>query len=154
MLTQIIHNLGIAVVCFAALCMMGSVLTAQSIPQGAINGTVFDSNGKAIPNATINIHRDATKTNMAVKSDAAENFNYPLVESGTYTVRFTATDFVDGLENGPSLKEKSRLVFDCSLPGASGRAEPVCCGTGNVAGCAPLSKREERAGKRVVCLSC
>jgi hypothetical protein len=80
--------------CIAFLAMATAAM-AQSTTQGAIGGTVFDSSGAVLPNATVTIHRDATNAEVKVTSDASGNFSAPLVEPGTYTVTIAATGFED-----------------------------------------------------------
>ena len=78
--------LAAATVCTGAAC-------AQSTTQGAIAGTVEDSTDAAIPGAEITIHNDGTNAEQHLKADASGYFIAPLLEPGTYTVTFAASNF-------------------------------------------------------------
>src|ERR1700677_484922 len=79
---------------FLAVCLcLASRANAQSATQGAIGGTVFDTNGAAIPNAPVSIVNDGTAAQFQVKSDDSGYFKAPLIEPGTYTVSITAAGF-------------------------------------------------------------
>jgi outer membrane receptor protein involved in Fe transport len=87
------NKIKMTALCIAILCVATTALMGQSTSQGAISGTVFDSTGAVLPNATVTIHRDATNSEQVVKSDASGSFNAPLVEPGTYTVTISAGGF-------------------------------------------------------------
>jgi hypothetical protein len=93
MLTMKMKKIRMTALCIAVLCIATTAMMAQSSTQGAIGGTVFDSAGAAIPNATVTIHRDATNAEIKVTSDGRGDFNAPLVEPGTYTVTIGAAGF-------------------------------------------------------------
>src|ERR1700761_3493174 len=93
MLTMLMKKMKVAALGIALLCVTATAAMAQSSTQGAILGTVFDTTGAVLPNATITIHRDATNAETKVTSDASGSFIAPLVEPGTYTVTITAAGF-------------------------------------------------------------
>ena len=77
---------------FLAVCLcLASRANAQSATQGAIGGTIFDTNGAAIPNAPVSIVNDGTAAQFQVKSDDSGYFKAPLLEPGTYTLSIAAT---------------------------------------------------------------
>ena len=62
--------------CFAALCFcvaavlcLGSQASAQSTTDGAIGGTVLDTTGAVVPNATVLVHNNGTNAEQAAVSD-------------------------------------------------------------------------------------
>jgi hypothetical protein len=83
----------IVALCLALFCVATVASMAQSITQGAIGGTVFDSTGAVLPDATLTVRNDGTNAEFTVKSDASGNFNIPLVDPGTYTVTVSASGF-------------------------------------------------------------
>src|ERR1035441_2294089 len=93
MLSKWMSKIKMTALCLALLCVASVALLAQSTTQGAIGGTVFDSTGAVLPNATVTIHRDATNAEQKLISDASGNFIAPLVEPGTYTVTIRAAGF-------------------------------------------------------------
>jgi hypothetical protein len=96
MLNNLMGRIKLVAVCTVVLAAFGVAslpVLAQSSTQGAINGTVFDSTGAAIANATVTIHNDATNGETQVTTDQSGNFNDPLVEPGTYTVTVASPGF-------------------------------------------------------------
>jgi len=96
MLNNLMGRIKLLAVCTVVLAALGVAslpVLAQSSTQGAINGTVFDSTGAAIANATVTIHNDATNGETQVTTDQSGNFNDPLVEPGTYTVTVASPGF-------------------------------------------------------------
>jgi hypothetical protein len=73
------------VFCFAAISVAASTLSfSQTITSGDVTGTVSDSSGGVVPNATVTIQSAATGTSNAVQSggDGAYGFNF--VSPGRY----------------------------------------------------------------------
>jgi Carboxypeptidase regulatory-like domain/TonB-dependent Receptor Plug Domain len=75
----------------AAICT--GAAHAQSTTQGAVAGTVEDSTDAVIPSAEVTIHNDATNAEQHLKSDGSGYFIAPLLEPGSYTVTFAASNF-------------------------------------------------------------
>jgi Carboxypeptidase regulatory-like domain/TonB-dependent Receptor Plug Domain/TonB dependent receptor len=84
------------------ICCFGFGLraNAQSTTQGAIGGTVFETSGAVVPNATVNIVNDGTGVQVQLKSDNSGYFKAPLLEPGTYTVSINAGGFSPYRANG------------------------------------------------------
>jgi hypothetical protein len=79
---------------FLAVCLgLVSRVNAQSATQGAVGGTIFDTNGAAIPNAPVSIVNDGTGAQFQVQSDGSGYFKAPLLEPGTYTISIAAAGF-------------------------------------------------------------
>ncbi len=69
------------------LCLaVGFRANAQSSTQGSIAGTVFDTTGAVVPNATITIHNNGTNAEIVLIADDSGYYKAPLLEPGTYTV--------------------------------------------------------------------
>ena len=73
---------------------------AQSMTQGAISGTVFDSTNAVIPKAAVIIHNDATAADVRVTSGDGGEFRAPQLSPGTYTVTITMPGFNTQKQNG------------------------------------------------------
>jgi len=83
-----------ALAIFSLVLCIGSVASnAQSTTQGSISGTVEDSSGAVVPNATINIKNLATGFAVKLVSDNSGYYKAPLLEPGTYTVSVVAQGF-------------------------------------------------------------
>ena len=77
-----------------AVCLLiCAVAFAQSTTEGAISGTVSDSTGAVVPNATIVVHSNATNAEQTVKSDSSGSFRAGSLRPAVYTVTVTAAGF-------------------------------------------------------------
>ncbi len=77
-----------------ALCLgIGLPVRAQSTTDGAIGGTVFDSSGAAVPNASVTAHNKGTNAEQTVTTDASGFYRISKLAPATYTVTVTAAGF-------------------------------------------------------------
>jgi len=86
----------VASVVFAlAICLIWAAMPAgaQTVGEGSIVGTVTDSTGAVIPNATVTVTNTATNVATVVKSSSAGYYNITPVLPGTYTVQVVAQGF-------------------------------------------------------------
>lgn len=72
--------------------LLSSVFTFGQNTTGRLSGTVSSSDG-VLPGATVTIVFNKTNKELTTVTDGAGNFNFPLLEVGTYTVKVTATGF-------------------------------------------------------------
>ncbi|HEY4354835.1 MAG TPA: TonB-dependent receptor [Acidobacteriaceae bacterium] len=84
----------------AALLLPAGAALAQSMTQGAIAGTVFDSTNAAIPKATLVIHSEANGTNVTLTSSDSGEFRAPQLAPGTYSVTVSASGFATQKQTG------------------------------------------------------
>lgn len=82
----------VALLAFVA-CFGISAAHAQTYTLGAIAGTVFDSSGAVIPNATVTIHNDGTNAEVNVVSDNSGFFQAPQLPAAIYTVTVNVQGF-------------------------------------------------------------
>lgn len=68
-------------------------LAAQTAGEGALQGTIMDSTGAVVPNATVTITNIATNIQTVGKSSSAGYYNISPVLPGTYTVQVVAQGF-------------------------------------------------------------
>ena len=78
----------VLVVLLACVCAPG--LRAQVL-YGSIVGTVRDATGAVLPGATVAITHNETKASRATVSDETGSYQFPTVQTGTYTVVVTLT---------------------------------------------------------------
>lgn len=71
----------------------GALLYAQSTTDGAIGGTVYDTNGAVVPNAQIIVHNNGTNAEKTIKSNDSGYFRVTNLASGTYTVTINQQGF-------------------------------------------------------------
>jgi hypothetical protein len=69
------------------------IATAQSAVDGAIGGTVLDTSGAVVPNATIAVHNNGTSAEQHAVSDGSGYFRIIHLQPGFYNVTVTATGF-------------------------------------------------------------
>jgi Carboxypeptidase regulatory-like domain/TonB-dependent Receptor Plug Domain len=101
---------------------LASRANAQSATQGAVGGTIFDTNGAAIPNAPVSIVNDGTGAQFQVTSDNSGFFKAPLLEPGTYTVSIAAPGFAAFRESNVIVQVGQITTLEPHLSVASSNA--------------------------------
>src|SRR5271165_403782 len=76
---------------------------------GSISGTVADSTGAVIPNATVVLTDDATKANRDSVSNSSGFFNFASVQPATYTITISASGFRSWEEQGITLTQGNNI---------------------------------------------
>src|SRR6476660_6663532 len=71
----------------------GALLYAQSTTDGAIGGTVYDTNGAVVANAKIVVRNNGTNAETAITTDGSGFFRVNKLQPGTYTVTVTQQGF-------------------------------------------------------------
>ncbi|MEJ2008556.1 MAG: carboxypeptidase regulatory-like domain-containing protein [Acidobacteriota bacterium] len=96
-----------------------SMSRAQNIT-ASLTGTVTDSSGGVVPNATVIVHNDATGQNVrTVTTDSRGVFTATLIPIGTYTVTIKKTGFKNFTANQVTLHVGEHRALDAVLqPGA------------------------------------
>ena len=107
-----------------AACLTAPTLRAQAV--GTILGTIYDSSGSVVPDATVTIANEKTGLKRATASNAAGNYTAPAHNPGRYTLDVERTGF-----RGHSIKDIELQVdqsarIDITLePGAVSEAIEV-----------------------------
>src|SRR5438270_11561255 len=81
----------LTVALFAVIC--GALLYAQSTTDGAIGGTVYDTNGAVVANAKIAVRNNGTNAETTITTDGSGFFRVNKLQSGTYTVTVSQQGF-------------------------------------------------------------
>src|SRR5437588_8161915 len=76
-----------------ALTIFCTLSLAQSTTDGAIGGTVFDTNGAVVPNAQVVVHNNGTNAEQTVATDASGVYRVNKLQPGTYTVTVSEKGF-------------------------------------------------------------
>ena len=78
-----------------AICLMGTALplAAQTAGEGSLQGTITDSTGAVVPNATVTATNTATSVATARTSTSAGFFNISPLLPGTYKITIAANGF-------------------------------------------------------------
>ena len=76
---------------FAAI--FSSLLLAQSTTDGAIGGTVFDTNGAVVAGAKVTIHNTGTNAEQSIMTDPSGYYRITGLQPGAYTVSVSEKGF-------------------------------------------------------------
>jgi hypothetical protein len=71
----------------------GALLYAQSTTDGAIGGTVYDTNGAVVANAKVLVRNNGTNAEQTVTTDGSGYFRISSLRPGAYTVTVTEQGF-------------------------------------------------------------
>ena len=75
-----------------ALMMIGAAF-AQSTTDGAIGGTVYDTNGAVVANAKVVVHNKGTNAETTITTDGSGYFRVNKLQPGAYTVAISEQGF-------------------------------------------------------------
>jgi len=107
-------------VAFTVLFLAGGKTALAQDVFGRISGTVTDSQGAVIPNATITITDEQTKLARTLKSDGRGYYVADELAAGSYTVGIAQQGFKTTRRTGNVLDAGARLTVDLRLePGAT-----------------------------------
>src|SRR4051794_36103225 len=82
---------------------------------GTIRGTVTDSSGAVVPNATVNVVNTETKITRTVQTNGSGEFAAPLLSIGHYDVVIEGAGFTKYQKTGLVLNANDRLTVDAQL---------------------------------------
>jgi hypothetical protein len=114
---------------FAALLLLPSVIMAQSIVTGAINGTVTDPSSAVIAGATVTLTNPATGEPLTAQTTASGGYSFGLVKPGTYTLTISKSGFKTTTES-VQVDLGNTLVFNARLELGSGSITVEVTGQG------------------------
>jgi len=95
--------------------LVASIGNAQVAGTGTIQGTIADSTGAVIPNATIVITEVSTQSKHVAKSDTSGEYSFPNIEIGVYTATVTSVGFETYVKTGNILEVGSNIAINVSL---------------------------------------
>ena len=104
-----------AVFCCAAMFLAGGRAAAQIAGTGNIQGTVTDSTGAVVPQASVTLTSEATHVSHKTTSDNAGVYLFPGVPVGRYNLSVTATGFKTYQQVGIVLEVGSSIAVNASL---------------------------------------
>jgi hypothetical protein len=105
----------LAVLCFISALLFVTSATAQIAGTGNIQGTVTDSSGAVVPNASVTLTNQATQVKRTTTSNSAGSYIFPGIPIGTYRLEVTAPGFKSYAQNGIVLEVGSNIGVDASL---------------------------------------
>ena len=100
-----------------------ALVTYQTAPAqtvfGRISGTVTDSSGAVLPNATVTVRNNATNLERTAVTDGEGFYTVTNLPVGNYTVSVEQTGFKKSVQTGNVLAADTRLTVNITLePGA------------------------------------
>jgi hypothetical protein len=107
------------VVAFFVLAVLSMILPrallAQTASTGAIKGTVTDSSGAVVPNATVNATNTGTGLTRTVTTEADGSYSITVLPLGTYSLKFQAAGFKPEEVPGVTVNVSETAVFNPAL---------------------------------------
>jgi hypothetical protein len=97
-----------------ALLLSGIVVSAQTVG-ASIQGAITDANGSAVRNAVVEVRNVGTGVTRNAVTDAEGRYRVPLLPSGDYEIRVTASGFQPLLRRGVSLAVGQDAIADATL---------------------------------------
>src|SRR5262244_3032503 len=108
---RLVTELSISVV---ALLLSGIAVSSQTVG-ASIQGAITDANGAAVRNAAVEVRNVGTGVTHNAGTDAEGRYRMPLLPSGDYEIRVTASGFQPLLRRGVSLAVGQDVVADLTL---------------------------------------
>lgn len=78
----------------------GAIAVTAQTSRGTVSGTVSDQIGGVIPNTTVTLINSATKVTRTTVSNGEGFYRFDAVDTGTYSVKFSAATFGDTEKSG------------------------------------------------------
>ncbi len=97
------------------LMLLAPVLRGQTASTGAIKGTVTDSSGAVVPNATIEATNNGTGTARTVTTEADGSYIIGLLPLGTYSLKIQASGFKPEEVPSVTVNVTEATVFNAAL---------------------------------------
>jgi hypothetical protein len=114
----LIRNQVVAVSTIVSLLFLCSSALGQ-VDTGIVLGSVLDSTGAVIPEASITLTNQAQGTTLTTKTNGEGNYQFPVVRAGMYSVGVEAPGFKQSKRENVSVSIQQRAVVDFRLqPGA------------------------------------
>ena len=98
-------------------------------PTGTIAGTVLDSTGASVANATVTVTNTATNVSQTLKTDAGGRYSQAFLNPGQYQVKVVATGFTPTQQNDVTVDVAQTHSVDFSLAVGSDTANVTVAAT-------------------------
>lgn len=99
----------------AVLLVMGGVRGFAQYDDGSVVGSIHDSTGAAVPNATITIINNATGVSSVVRTSASGDYEVPSLRVGVYSVSATAAGYATAEAKNITVSVGARERIDLTL---------------------------------------
>jgi Carboxypeptidase regulatory-like domain len=120
------------------------LISNAQVERATITGTVSDSSGAVVPEATVRVIDEATNTTLTLKTDAAGEYTASNLTPGSYTIEAEKTGFTTHVNRGFIVQVSQIARLDITLPvGAVSQ-------TVEVTGAVPVLQTENAAVGQVI----
>ena len=109
------RRLALAACLLIAVPALTPSLHAQTSGVANISGTVTDTSGASIPNATVTVINSGTEATRTFSTDASGNYQATFLQPGTYEVTVTSPNFGKVDRQNLTLTVGSNLTVDAAL---------------------------------------
>jgi hypothetical protein len=99
-------------------CLMipfARVAEAQTAGSGSIQGSVTDSSGALIPNASVKLVEASTQVTLTTKTSSGGDYAFPNINVGTYSVTIAAPGFQTYTSTGNVLEVGSSIAINAKM---------------------------------------
>ena len=97
------------------LLLVSCLVSFAQSPAGSIEGTVTDSSGAILPNATVRLLSAATGASREVQTDHAGIYTFPALAPGVYSITVEQTGFQKEVRSNITLQVQQAARIDFSL---------------------------------------
>ncbi len=98
------------------LSLVGFLACYAQMERATITGTVSDTSGAVVPDATVRVIDEATNTTQALKTDAAGQYTASNLTPGSYTIEAEKTGFNKHVNRGFIVQVSQTARLDITLP--------------------------------------
>ena len=89
--------------------------TARSQAIASIKGTVYDTSGAVVPDATVVLHSRATNLDRTTSTNSAGIYVIPDIQPGDYDLKISRAGFKSAVEANVTLVVNQTATFDVTL---------------------------------------
>jgi Carboxypeptidase regulatory-like domain/TonB-dependent Receptor Plug Domain/TonB dependent receptor len=111
-------NPGVGLILFFVICaLLPGIARTQAL--ASINGTVYDTSGGVVPDATVLLHSKATNLNRTTATNGAGIYVIPDIQPGDYELKVSKEGFKSVLQPNITLVVNQTGTFDITLAAGS-----------------------------------
>src|SRR5688572_751458 len=114
-------NHSYTILALLSICLCMSTIAFGQTVSGTLRGTVADSNGAAVPGATVVVRNTETGLERTVVTSDEGLYNMPFLPIGPYNVEVSRTDFSRTIRQNVTIQLNETTVINVELtPAVSG----------------------------------
>ena len=113
--TRTHHIFALGSLSLLVLGVVTSPVVQAQVLYGSLVGHVEDSSGASVPGATVTISNKATNQSRETITDEVGNYNFPTVQTGTYTIKVSLTGFKESQQTDIAVTLNTTTRIDVTL---------------------------------------